>query len=168
MRSYTRWKMLQGLIKRFAIGAVIMGSLLAPAWGADMRSEMPVKIVASGVDPTTNEPRSFFYAQRPQTPFQVPDGFAFVIQDIIMIGQAEPKRLATEGSTIWVRMDDKPLYEARFIGPMQHASFTSGLVIPAGKDVSAMNWSFHSYLVEVQLLGCFVDLRGQNAGQPAL
>ncbi len=145
-------------LKSLVMAIAIIGSLLAPAWGADHSNQVPLQIVAIGADPSTQEVRTFTHPQHRTALFFIPDGHAFVVKDIVMVGQAKPGEFADKGSVVWVRVDDQPLYEARYMRAMHYASFASGLVIPAGKQIEAINWSFHPYLINVKLMGYLVDI----------
>ncbi len=109
----------------------------------------------------------FYYDRQVAAPFAaVPDGYAFVVTDIII-------ELQTFGTLsgeylVIVNFDDigRRIFAARFLGESgsQHYALSGGFVIEAGHQPTARNTAFSTDDVEVQLLGYFVKGDGMGVG----
>lgn len=118
---------------------------------------------------TPNNINQPFFYDRGNVPFTpVPQGFSFVITDIII----DPFCFATSNSTdsflAFVTIGNgSRRFPAGFNGAVtQHYALTGGIVVPEGTSLTADNSTFSTNAVNVRVLGYFVRGPGLGEEQP--
>jgi hypothetical protein len=115
-----------------------------------------------------NTSRPYFYDRASSAPFSmVPEGFSFVITDIIIdpCGLQLPK--PTDKLLVVVSIGCCRSFSSGYREAVtQHYPLTGGFVIPEGTSVAGRNTTFSTTGAEVQLLGYFVRGPGLGVGLP--
>jgi hypothetical protein len=156
------------------IASLLCFVCLLPAssvWGADNvslnRSSNQIVDVVTFCVPPNNNPMSFLYDRTSQSPFTVPQGFSFVITDIII---TPCLHLPNTTDRFLVSVDigvGSRNFLAGYIGAStQHYALAGGLVVPEGADLRARNLPDSADSVDVQLLGYIVNEPGLAVGAP--
>jgi hypothetical protein len=118
--------------------------------------------------PPNNIQQPFFY-DRGDVPFtKVPQGFSFVITDIIIEPCATLPRLeGTFLAFVTIGHTESRRFAAGFTGPFpKHYALTGGLVVPEGEPLTGDNSTFSSDAVNVKVLGYFVRGLGLPEREP--
>lgn len=113
--------------------------------------------------PNDNHPQTFYYDRQSGSPFNVPDGFSFVITDVIVNPEINSFS-AAQFFLVVITIDGGRSFTVRCDGRTAHYPLAGGLVIlgpavpsPGSKGINARNTTFSTGPVEVQLLGFFVE-----------
>lgn len=114
--------------------------------------------------PKDNKPNPFYYDRQASAPFSIPDGFSFVITDVIVNPDITSFSTA-QFFMVVITIDGGRTITVRCDGHTAHYPLTGGLVVPGpnvpgigSKGVDARNTTFSTGPVEVQLLGYFVKV----------
>lgn len=109
-----------------------------------------------------NRAKPFYFDRQPNSPFKIPDGFSFLITDLII----HPEITSFSDNQFFlvvVTIDGGRSITVRCDGRTAHYPLTGGLVAPGpevpspgSKGISARNTTFSTGPVEVQLIGYFV------------
>lgn len=116
-----------------------------------------------------NNPQEFFYDREGNAPFSIPNGFSFVVTDIIVKPDCDRLRLDPDFPTLVVVESPQSVrsFGAQFFGTeTKHYALTGGIAYPAGSTPQLRNTTFSGGLVGVQLLGYFIEGTALSPGQP--
>jgi hypothetical protein len=112
----------------------------------------------------------FYYDRQQPAPFSIPEGFSFVVTDIIVTPNCAGD-VPFEASFFTLAQVEGPLavrfFLAQFSGQdVRHFTFTGGIAYPAGAVPRPRNTMSSSGPVELQLLGYFIRGTALTPGQP--
>ena len=105
----------------------------------------------------------FYYDRQPGSEFNVPQGYSFVVTDIIVNPENSKPILPDQYYLVVVTIDGGRSFTVRCNGYTAHYPLSGGLTIPPSKGhcdpiikLNARNTTFSTGPVEVQLLGYFI------------
>ena len=112
----------------------------------------------------------FYYDRQFQAPFSIPEGFSFVVTDIIVTPNCAGG-VPFEESFFTFALVEGPhanrFFRAKFFGQdVRHFTFTGGIAYPAGAIPRPRNTDLSSGSVELQLLGYFISGTALTPGEP--
>ena len=114
------------------------------------------------------EHKFWYDGPRPAPSFAIPEGYSFVVTDII--GHPSCGRSGTPTDLYLALVEDQHAdrsYTIRFRGDGgQHYAFTGGLVFTAGNEPRPRNTAFSASNIVIQVVGYFVKGDGLGTGQP--
>jgi hypothetical protein len=114
----------------------------------------------------------FFYDRVESAPFSIPEGFSFVVTDVIVVPNCGGE-VPVGQNFFTIAVVEGPLgrefrlFLARFSGQDgRHFPFTGGIAYPAGVVPRPRNTPSSSGNVEIQLLGYFIRGTALAPGEP--
>ena len=122
----------------------------------------------------TNVRRPFFYDRSESLPFAVPNGFSFVITDLILEHcSVDPETTNQQTLAILDIGHGSRFFSAGFLGAeTKHYPFAGGLVVPEGTEVAGRvvggrdTAHLASTAIEFKVLGYFVQGHGLAENEP--
>ncbi|HNX67405.1 MAG TPA: hypothetical protein PKH02_11020 [Bacteroidales bacterium] len=118
-----------------------------------------------------NRPQVFCFDRNENAPFVIPEGYSFVVTDIIVNPEVTTFS-ANQFFLVVITIDGGRSFTIRCDGHTAHYSLTAGLVIPekctsGAPRLLARNTTFSTGPVEAQILGYFVEVAsGLPVGRP--
>lgn len=118
-----------------------------------------------------NKSKPFYFDRDEQSPFYVPEGFSFVVTDIVVNPQITSFS-SDQFFLVVITIDGCRSFTIRCDGCTTHYSLTGGLVVPekctsGAERLVARNTTFSTGPAEAQILGYFVEVAaGLGIGKP--
>lgn len=118
-----------------------------------------------------NTSQPFYYDRQGNAPFDVPEGFSFLVTDII-VNPEITSFSAKQFFLVVITIDGGRSFTIRCDGHTAHYSLAGGLVIPekctsGAKRLDARNTTFSTGPAEAQIQGYFVEVSaGLGVGIP--
>lgn len=158
---------------RFAIALISLALLLGAtgAGKAGKKTHLGTDALALVNLQTFNIPNDnsgghqFYYDRDIGAPFTVPEKLSFVVTDVIVHLSSFD---ANNFYLVVVNFDNQGYrtFSPSFSGQaLQHYSFETGFVVPAGHTPTARNTGLSNGAIEVQLLGYFIKSSGPPPGE---
>jgi hypothetical protein len=109
-----------------------------------------------------NVSQPFYFDRQQLAPFDVPEGFSFVVTDII-VNPEITNFSANQFFLVVITIDGGRSFTIRCDGHTAHYSLTGGLVIPekctsGANRLGVRNTTFSKGPIEAQILGYFVEV----------
>jgi hypothetical protein len=123
------------------------------------------------IAPNNQVGNRFFYDRHAEAEFSVPDGWSFLVTDIIVYASPVQGPLPDPNRYILAVIDftnggDRSFTAAVLTDATRHFPLTSAFVIPGGHAPAFRNTTFSTSHAEANLLGYFVQDDGLGPGEP--
>ena len=112
----------------------------------------------------------FYYDRQINAPFSIPEGFSFVVTDIIVYPDCR-RGFPPDPSYFTLALVEEPIVDRKFTAQfsgkdVRNFSFTGGFAYPAGSVPRPRNTTFSGDSTQIQLLGYFIRGTALAPGKP--
>lgn len=109
----------------------------------------------------------FYYDREISSPFSVPEGYSFVVTDVIVLPNAGALN-ATQQMFVLVELGFGRYFTAHYASAeVRHFALAGGLVVAGGTTPTARNIPDSTQACDVQMIGYFVKAEALAPGEPA-